>query len=137
MDARDQRVASLRPGYGQDVHPSSADGARPSDEELLRRAGRFDTKAFAELYDRHVSLAFSLACRMLDRSRAEDAVQDAFLAVWRSAATFDADRGAARPWLLHIVRYRCLDARESSLYESMEDQRWPMWRTSPTGAART
>ena len=44
-----------------------------------------------------------------DPGRAEDAVQDAFVSVWSHAATFDAERGSLRAWLLTSVRNRCID----------------------------
>ena len=44
-----------------------------------------------------------------DPGRAEDAVQDAFMSVWSHAASFDAERGSLRAWLLTSVRNRCID----------------------------
>ena len=44
-----------------------------------------------------------------DPARAEDAVQEAFMNVWNRAATFDAERGSLRAWLLTAVRNRCID----------------------------
>ena len=88
---------------------SSSEFGRLSDEELVRRAGRIDPAAFAALYDRHSVTAFSLARRMLGAARAEDVVQEAFLSVWRGAKSYDPGRGAVRPWLLGIVRLRCID----------------------------
>lgn len=62
------------------------------------------------LYDRYAALAYGVAMRILgDPARAEDAVQDAFLNLWHRAATFDADRGSIRAWLLTSVRNRCID----------------------------
>ena len=40
---------------------------------------------------------------------AQDAVQDAFLAVWRTAVSFDSDRGKASTWLLTLVHRRAVD----------------------------
>ena len=82
---------------------------RLSDEELVRRAARIDPAAFAELYDRHSVTAFSLARRMVGASRAEDAVQEAFLSAWRGVKRYNPGSGAVRPWLMGIVRNRCID----------------------------
>jgi RNA polymerase sigma-70 factor (ECF subfamily) len=62
------------------------------------------------LYDRHGRLGYGLAYRMLGESGvAEEAVQDAFLRVWRRAATFDPSRGSVRSWLMTIVHHCAID----------------------------
>lgn len=61
---------------------------------------------------------------MLPADRAEDAVQEAFLDVWRGAAGFDPSRGSARSWLLRVVHNRCLDALRRM--RSREDRMIPM-----------
>lgn len=81
-----------------------------SDEALVARIARGDEAAFAELYDRLSSLAYALAVRILrNPSLAEEATQEAFVAVWRGAARFDARRGSARSWVLLQVRARSID----------------------------
>jgi RNA polymerase sigma-70 factor (ECF subfamily) len=51
-----------------------------------------------------------VAIRILgDPARSEDAVQDAFMNVWNRSASFDAERGSLRAWLLTSVRNRCID----------------------------
>jgi RNA polymerase sigma-70 factor, ECF subfamily len=81
-----------------------------NDEELLGRVAGGDEKALAELYDRFSRVTYGLAVRVLrDRALAEDAVQEAFLAVWRTAASFDARRGSASTWVLTLVHRRAVD----------------------------
>jgi RNA polymerase sigma-70 factor (ECF subfamily) len=82
-----------------------------SDAALLSRAGRGDDAAFAEIHRRHATWARSYASRIAgDRhSVADDAVQDAFLDLWRAADRYDAAHGSLRPWLATIVRHRVLD----------------------------
>jgi len=71
----------------------------PSDAELLARVGERDREAFEILYGRYVRPVFGLALRRLgDRGHAEDAVQEAFAAIWRSASTYRLERGAAGGW---------------------------------------
>jgi RNA polymerase sigma factor (sigma-70 family) len=86
------------------------DFAHLSDEALVALVARSDDDAFAELYDRYGRLAYGLARRILrDGSLAEDAVQDAFLAIWRSASRFSEERAPARVWILTLVHRRAVD----------------------------
>jgi RNA polymerase sigma-70 factor (ECF subfamily) len=71
---------------------------------------RGDDDALGELYDRQGRVAYGLAYRVLrDRRLAEDAVQEAFLAVWRTAATYRAERAKASTWILTLVHRRAVD----------------------------
>ena len=82
-----------------------------TDEELLAVVARGDEQALATLYDRYDRVAYGLAYRILrDQALAQDAVQDAFLSVWRTAASFDPLRGKASTWLLTLVHRRAVDA---------------------------
>jgi RNA polymerase sigma-70 factor (ECF subfamily) len=82
-----------------------------ADEELMLLVGGGDTRAFEQIFDRHASVAFSLACRICrQQAMAEDAVQDAFLSLWRNAERFDRNRGGVRSWLLSVVHNRTIDA---------------------------
>jgi RNA polymerase sigma-70 factor (ECF subfamily) len=69
-----------------------------------------DDAALAELYDRFGRVAYGLALRILrDEALAQDAVQEAFLAVWRSADRFLAERAKASTWILTLVHRRAVD----------------------------
>jgi RNA polymerase sigma factor (sigma-70 family) len=84
--------------------------AHLSDEALVALVARGDEDALAELYDRVGRIAYGLALRVLrDERLAEDAVQEAFLQVWRSAATFRAERAKASTWVLTLVHRRAVD----------------------------
>lgn len=66
------------------------------------------------LYDAYHHEALGLAYRLLrDGGDAEDIVQDAFMAAWRAAATYDPSRGSTRTWLLTLVRNRAIDRLRS------------------------
>ena len=65
--------------------------------------------ALGELYDRFAPRAYRTAMSVChDRDCAEDAVQDAFVAMWASRATYRAERGAVEQWALSIVRHRAI-----------------------------
>jgi RNA polymerase sigma-70 factor (ECF subfamily) len=78
-----------------------------------------DAAAFAVIYDRHSGAAFSLVYRIVGRrAEAEDALQEAFLAVWRAGGRYDPARGSVRSWLLGIVHNRAIDAiRRASVHQ--------------------
>jgi RNA polymerase sigma-70 factor (ECF subfamily) len=109
-----------------------------SDEELLGALARQDLGALDALYDRHHRLALALARRILaDEQGAEDVVQEVFLAVWRQAGRFRADRGSVKTWLLAMVHHRAIDRLRqrrplgelAQLGEDMEDRREaPVWQ---------
>ncbi len=82
----------------------------PSDSELLLRVGDGDDWAFETLYRRYSRPVFGLALRRLgDRTRAEEAVQETFTSVWRSARTYKPERGPGAPWLYAVARNAIVD----------------------------
>ena len=82
-----------------------------ADAPLLARVAVGDAAAFDALYARYGPLATALAHGILRAPElAEDAVQDAFLALWRQAPRYDPARGTVQSWLLTIVRHCALDA---------------------------
>jgi RNA polymerase sigma factor (sigma-70 family) len=86
------------------------DLAHLSDEAVVALVARSDEIALAELYDRFGRIAYGLALRVLrDQALAEDAVQDAFLAVWRGAARFVPERARASAWIMTLVHRRAVD----------------------------
>ena len=86
------------------------DIADTTDESLLARVARGDDDALGSLYDRFGRVSYGLALRILrDERLAEDAVQEAFLAVWRQAASFRPERANAQAWVLTFVHRRAVD----------------------------
>jgi RNA polymerase sigma-70 factor (ECF subfamily) len=108
MEAIASTVLAL-PGT-QDRFAMRKHHAHLSDEALVALVARGDEDALAELFDRVSRVAYGLALRVLrDERHAEDAVQEAFLQVWRSAASFRADRAKASTWILTLVHRRAVD----------------------------
>src|SRR5436189_4973303 len=82
-----------------------------ADEDLMPLVRRGDAAAFAVVYERHATAAFSLAYRMTGtRSAAEDVVQESFLRMWRSGARYDRGRGSVRTRVRGSVHNVAIDA---------------------------
>jgi RNA polymerase sigma-70 factor (ECF subfamily) len=97
--------------YKRSAKAASAILRKLADEELMQLVRENDSAAFAVVYERHATAAFSLAFRMCGkRTLAEDIVQEAFLSLWRSGARYDGTRGSLRTWVLGIVHNRAIDA---------------------------
>ena len=80
------------------------------DPDLIRQVAQHDKAAFSGLYDRYSQLALNVAWRVLgERQEAEDVVQEAFLQVWREAASYDQKRGSVSTWITTITRSRAID----------------------------
>jgi RNA polymerase sigma factor (sigma-70 family) len=94
------------------------------DDDLLAACAEGDEQALGSLYDRFGTVAYRLALRVVrDAALAEDAVQEAFLAVWRQAASFDRSRGRPSTWILTLVHRRAVDLVRSQVrFNALPDQ---------------
>lgn len=78
---------------------------------LIRRIQDGDKRAFRDLADRLAPNALSLATRVTaNRDLAEEAVQEAFIDVWRHCDRYDVRRGGLRQWVLGMVHHKAVDA---------------------------
>ena len=78
--------------------------------ELLRRAGRGDQSAFAELYDALSPLVYGVVLKVVrDPSQAEEVAQEVFVELWRLAARFDGTKGSAKTWAATLAHRRAID----------------------------
>jgi len=109
--------------------PAARTERRLDDSTLLERIAEGDRAAFETLYHRFARSLFGLALRMLrDRTRAEDAVQETFAAVWRSARSYRPERGPAAPWLYAVARNAIVDrarARSEATFAEPPDAASP------------
>ena len=84
---------------------------RVSDDALLAQVGLGDSDALEALYDRHAPTVLAISLRVIgDRAAAEDVLQETFWRVWRSARTFEPQRGSFTSWLFRIARNLAIDA---------------------------
>ncbi|MCB0894913.1 MAG: ECF RNA polymerase sigma factor SigK [Nocardioides sp.] len=99
------------------LRPVEPAASSPADEaagpdlvDLLRRCGRGDEGAFAQLYDATAPRIHGLAVRVVrDPAQAEEVTQEAFLDIWRTAGRYDPDRGSPLSWLLTITHRKAVD----------------------------
>lgn len=86
------------------------DSADLSDETLLARVAREDRVAFAALFDRYASKVKGYLIRLGARgAQAEDLAQDAMVAIWRRAGSFDPTKAKASTWIFVIARNAWID----------------------------
>jgi RNA polymerase sigma-70 factor (ECF subfamily) len=112
-------------------HPAARDDSTVSLAALIALVAAGDDAAFRRIYELRGSRLFGIALRITRQEPlAMDAVQDAFVELWRNAGRFDERRGNPEVWLASLVRYRALDmtrrrSREVSdegLPEAVDDE---------------
>jgi RNA polymerase sigma-70 factor (ECF subfamily) len=119
------RLAARKPADGL---PPGA----PSDGELIQRAGGGDRAALESLYEKYARAVFGLALRRLgDRGRAEDAVQETFVSIWRAARTYDPARGPGAPWLFAVARNAIVDRSRARSEPPVEVPEEPSSESGP------
>jgi RNA polymerase sigma-70 factor (ECF subfamily) len=82
-----------------------------TDEVLASQVARGDSAALETLYDRHASTVLAVSLKVIDdKATAEDILQETFWRVWRSASTYQPQRGSFTGWLFRIARNLAIDA---------------------------
>ena len=80
------------------------------DSELMRMVAEDDESAISELYQRYGALVYRLAYQMLPTSsEVEDAVQEVFVRLWRTAGRYDSSRAALSTWVVLLTRRYLVD----------------------------
>jgi RNA polymerase sigma-70 factor (ECF subfamily) len=80
------------------------------DLDLMQRIASNQETAVAELYDRFGSLVYRMALQsMPTRSEAEDAVQEVFVRLWRTADRYDPRKAALVTWVMLLTRRHLVD----------------------------
>jgi RNA polymerase sigma-70 factor (ECF subfamily) len=79
---------------------------------LLAAVALQDRAAFRRLYEATSAKLFGFALRVLHKDElAEEAVQDAFVAIWHAAAGYQMHLASPLTWMVTIVRNKALDIR--------------------------
>jgi RNA polymerase sigma-70 factor, ECF subfamily len=89
---------------------ASFENQQDADLDLMRRVAANDAEAVGNLYDRFGSLVYRLAYQVMPtRADAEDAVQEVFVRLWRTADRYDPKRAALVTWVMLISRRHLVD----------------------------
>jgi RNA polymerase sigma-70 factor (ECF subfamily) len=81
------------------------------------------SRKFRQWVDEYQDQAWTLARYLLkDSAEAEDAVQEAFMKLWKNQERIDPER--IRPWLMKVTRNLCLDR----LRRRHPTQEWEDWQ---------
>ena len=77
---------------------------------LLAQAADGDRQAFGIFYQRTSAKLFGIILRILiERTEAEDVLQEVYVTIWRKAAEFDPARASPVTWTATIARNRAID----------------------------
>lgn len=102
------------------------------DVTLARRIRNGDKDAFRDLTQRLAPTALALATRVTaNHHLAEDAVQEAFVDIWRRSDRFDARRGGLRQWVMTVVHHKAVDAVRRERAAGEVGQRGPEPQAAP------
>jgi RNA polymerase sigma-70 factor (ECF subfamily) len=97
---------------------------QPTDAWLMREVQAGERPALGELYDRFAPRAYRTALSVChDHDCAQDAVQDAFLSMWSSRATYQPARGSVAAWAMSVVRHRALYLARRQTLAAHHDER--------------
>ncbi len=133
-----RRLRTVPPPLRGVVHSDVGPTVDESDTALLIRVAERDGEAFEELYHRYVRPVFGLALRRLhDRQRAEDATQETFTAIWRSAQSYRPERGPAAPWLYTVARNAIVDRQRTKVDQPAEVPDMPSVEPGPADRAES
>lgn len=79
-------------------------------DSLLQKVAAGQSRAVNQVIDAYGPLVWSIARKYFGRSaEAEDAVQDAFIAVWKAADRYDPEVAAESTYIAMIARRRMID----------------------------
>ena len=88
-------------------------------QSLFEAVRRGDKEAFAQLYDRYSAALFGVITKVVrEEVRAEEVLQDTFLKIWRSAASYDPSKGRVFTWMLNIARNSAIDVVRSAEFKT-------------------
>jgi RNA polymerase sigma-70 factor (ECF subfamily) len=95
-----------------------------SGDSVITRLRAGDPSALADAYERHAALCRGVAYRVLrDDALAEDAVQDAFAALWRRRDGMTVRAAGLSPWLVVVTRNAALTLLRADTRRRLREKR--------------
>jgi RNA polymerase sigma-70 factor (ECF subfamily) len=97
------------------ARPAATDPAVVSDDQVMASVKAGSVAAFGVLYDRYCDRAYRVAwsvCR--DDGRTQEAVQEAFISIWKTRMTYEPRQGKVASWVLTVARNRAIDIARRS-----------------------
>ncbi|GAB3175016.1 RNA polymerase sigma factor [Telluribacter humicola] len=81
-----------------------------SEPELIASLQRNERQAFEYLYDHYSGCLYSIICKIIrDENKAEDAMQETFLKIWKNIRSYNSEKGSLFTWMLNIARNTAID----------------------------
>jgi len=101
--------ATLPQPMAKDMPSNRTEETRTAESALVARCVAGDAEAFKEVYDRHATRLYNLACRMIgSTAEAEDVLQEIFLHAYRKLSSYKGE-SALGTWLYRLAMNLCLD----------------------------
>jgi len=90
---------------------------------LVAAVAQGDRTAFEQLYDATRAKLYGVVLRILRRRElADEVIQETYLKIWGSAASFDPERASAVTWMVTIARNRAIDLVRRRSEASLEEE---------------
>lgn len=102
---------------------------------ILQRIAQGDPQAVQQCIDQYGGLIWSVARRLLgDHAEAEDAVQDVFIELWKTADRFDGNLSSEKSFVVMVARRRIIDRLRRTVRRldsvSIDDENMPQFASS-------
>jgi RNA polymerase sigma-70 factor (ECF subfamily) len=103
-------MLTVTPRLTRDTTDDRGQAPERADAVLLELVAQGNPDALAALYERHGSACYRLARRITANAMlAEDAVQEAFVGMWRAPGSYLRGRASVRSWLLGMTHHKAVD----------------------------
>jgi RNA polymerase sigma factor (sigma-70 family) len=92
-----------------------------TEEALVNLLKEKDVPAFNALYDHYSGALYGVILRIIPTEKiAQDILQEVFVKIWKSSASYDSNKGRLYTWMLNIARNSAIDYSRSK--QSKQDQ---------------